>query len=323
MEGSKIAWTENTFNPWMGCQRVSPGCEHCYAESLVTNRMQLSVWGPPRTTPRKRTSPAYWKKPEQWQRAALKEGTRPRVFCASLADVFEDHPAVTPWREELFALIEQCPALDWQLLTKRPENLRRFLPRPWLERPLSHVWLGTTVEDQRRADERIPHLLSTPAAVRFLSCEPLVERVNLSRVAPPGFPHDACDPLRRNSYRGGLESERIDWVIVGGESGTHSRPFDVSWARSIVKQCKDAGVPVFVKQLGAQPIDSDREEVLNAKGGVSFVRDRDHAEIFAARKIGLEVRPEHLRRFIKHKAGADPSEWPEDLRVQEFPRVSE
>lgn len=304
MKNSKIAWTDHTLNPWMGCQRVSPGCENCYAETLVTNRMKLDVWGPPRTTGRKRTSEALWKQPIRWNNHARKTGVRTKVFCASLADVFEDHPMVDPWRKELFSLIEACESLDWQLLTKRPENLRRFLPSTWLENPLPHVWLGTTVEDQRRADERIPHLLGTPAAVRFLSCEPLVSRVDLSRVDPPGFPHDTCDPLRRNSYRGGLESERIDWVIVGGESGTHARPFDVSWARWIVKQCKDAGVPVFVKQLGSNPhvfptpIQQSPESIVA------------HGEYDPETRIGL-----------RDRKGADPNEWPEDLRVQEFPEV--
>ncbi|MEY5060411.1 MAG: hypothetical protein RIS45_332, partial [Planctomycetota bacterium] len=137
-----IQWTDHTFNPWMGCQRVSPGCERCYAETLVTTRLRLPVWGPPKTTERKRTAVANWRKPLAWDRAAAKAGKRARVFCASLADVFEDHPAVAPWRTELFALIEQTPHLDWQLLTKRPENLRKMLPTAWLESPRPNVWLG-------------------------------------------------------------------------------------------------------------------------------------------------------------------------------------
>lgn len=248
MEDSKIAWTKHTFNPWMGCQRVSPGCEHCYAETLVSGRMKLNVWGPPSTTERKRTNDANWELPLRWNKAAAQARRRDRVFCASLADVFEDHPRVAPWREELFALIEQCPALDWQLLTKRPENLIKFLPAAWLAKPLPHVWLGTTVEDQQRARDRVLHLLGTPATVRFLSCEPLLGPLDLTRLHPPGYTSDWFNALRRDSYRGGLDSNAVDWVIVGGESGPCARVCDVAWIRSIMQQCRDADVPVFVKR---------------------------------------------------------------------------
>jgi protein gp37 len=163
----------------MGCQKVSPGCENCYAEKLVTGRMQLPVWGPPKTTKRQRTSAATWKLPARWHRAALRAGVRRRVFVASLADVFEDHPDLVPWRAEALAILAQCTALDVQLLTKRPENVVRMVPPAWLEHWPRHVWIGCTVEDQRRADERIPELLKVPAAVRFLSCEPLLEPVKL------------------------------------------------------------------------------------------------------------------------------------------------
>ncbi len=188
-EGSKIEWTHHTFNPWRGCTHVSPGCEHCYAEALSKrNPAQLGTWGA--GGERVIASESYWKQPERWNRAAEKAGDRHRVFCASLADVFEDRPELIEPRWRLFSLIADTPHLDWLLLTKRPENARVLgVGNFWLdinawrlEQGLSvipggmtdiardglpNVWLGTTVEDQRRADERIPILLDTPAAVRF------------------------------------------------------------------------------------------------------------------------------------------------------------
>lgn len=274
---SGIQWTDHTFNPWMGCARVSPGCEHCYAETLVTGRMKLPVWGPAKTTERKRTAESNWKKPLAWDRAAAKTGKRARVFCASLADVFEDHPSLAAWRTDLFALIERTPHLDWQLLTKRPENLLRVLPAAWLASPRPNVWLGTTVEDQQRARERIPRLRRVPASRHFLSCEPLLEGLSLA-------PYLDTSDLHDEAARGHLASP-IDWVIVGGESGPGARPFNVGWARSLVAQCRAAGVPVFVKQFGARPFDG---------AGTVALRDSH---------------------------GGDLAEWPADLRVREFPAV--
>ena len=300
-ETTGIAWTDHTWNPWMGCQRVSPGCENCYAETLVTGRMGLPVWGPPKTTARKRTSAENWKLPARWHRAALKAGARRRVFVASLADVFEDHPDVAPWRAEALAILAQCTALDVQLLTKRPENVRRMVPESWLEHWPAHVWIGCTVEDQRRADERIPELLKVPAEVRFLSCEPLLGPVWLSVRATTrtccecgkkyiiGGPEigAACEatPPESEGCRGVVRTG-VSWVIVGGESGPGARTFDLGWARSLVGQCREAGVPVFFKQLGDNPI--------------------------------LSPGPTTWPTIAHH--GADPSEWPADLRVQEFPR---
>lgn len=319
-ENSGISWCDNTFNPWLGCLKVSPGCNACYAESFVTGRMKLPVWGPSKTTERKRTSAANWKKPLAWNRAAAKAGKCTRVFCASLADVFEDHPQVAPWRVELFALIEATPHLDWQLLTKRPENLQRFLPQAWLEEPLPHVWLGTTVEDQKRANERIPHLLATPASVRFLSCEPLLEAVDLNPPRcqycrdggevvegdPPWcvrcdseavFGHwlDACASPKQPG---------INWVIVGGESGPGARPFNVEWAEFLLADCELAKVPCFIKQMGSAAYDP-RE----AGPG-----DEVHPQ-------GAAYDPD-CRLPLSDRSGADPEEWGEHLRVQQFPEVS-
>jgi protein gp37 len=172
-----------TFNPWIGCAKVSPGCANCYAETLMDKRMGRVQWGVNGT--RVHTSDSNWKKPYQWNRKAQEEGVRKRIFCASLADVFEDRPELVPWRADLFAMIDATPNLDWLLLTKRPENIKRLWPFGWYEDkggPFTwpNVWIGTSVENQEQADKRIPHLLSIPASVRFLSMEPLLGPVDLS-----------------------------------------------------------------------------------------------------------------------------------------------
>lgn len=337
-----IAWCDHTASFWMGCQRVSPGCEHCYAEALVTKRMRLPVWGPPSTTERKRTLSA-WRDVPAWDRAAKRDGVRRRLFVSSLADIFEEHPQVAPWRADALALLERCTSLDVLLLTKRPQNIRAMVPSAWLDAWPAHVWIGTTVEDQKRAEERIPELLRVPALVRFLSCEPLLEEVDLTRwLRTP----EAGDPRRADLWcaRCGHAAEShwceegdddsclacegcdafvspsIQWVIVGGESGPGARPFDLAWARRIVRHCLAAGVAVFVKQMGDAPIDSDVVEVLNHDGtSVAYRRpSSDPDKLLAeARSRGRVLRP--MRVTGLGRAGADPSLWPEDLRVQEFP----
>lgn len=245
MQNSKIEWTHHTFNPWWGCQRVSPGCEHCYAETLA-NRYGHAVWGPAKTTPRRMMSANYWKQPLKWHKAAQAAGERQRVFCASMADVFEDHPDLREPRARLFDLISETPSLDWLLLTKRPENVMQMLVdagRGFQDLP-PWVWLGTSVEDQRRANERIPLLLDIPARVRFLSCEPLLGPVILrDEWRYPMYAKD--DP--RYFHLGG---RGVDWVIVGGESGHGARPMSADWARSLRDQCQAAGVAFHFKQWG-------------------------------------------------------------------------
>lgn len=326
-ENSGIAWTHNSFNPWMGCQRISPACENCYAEAFVVGRMgynpearnakkKLRVWGPPSMSTRVRTSAANWRKPIAWDRAAKAAGVRRRVFCASLADVFEAHPDLDAIRADLWPLIERRDGLDWQLLTKRPENIRRMVPPAWLDSWPEHVWVGTTVESQAMAERRIRHLLAVPARVRFLSMEPLLEEVDLEA---------AFCVYDRNGEPSGPRCNRdgspaISWVIVGGESGPGARPFDLAWARSIVAQCREAGVAAFVKQLGARPIDSGIVEVLNASGdGVAYRRPPSDPDglLAEAKRHGRTMRPGVVK--VNDRAGADPSEWPEDLRTQDFP----
>lgn len=221
-ENSKIEWTDHTFNPWIGCQKVSPGCDHCYAESL-SKRYGWVEWGP--HSERKRTGEANWKKPRQWARAARGAERRPRVFCSSLADVFDNQVPVE-WRKDLFDLIAATPELDWLLLTKRPENLARMFPTGlWM-----NVWLGTTCEDQERYDRRWP-LLSAQrnAPVHFISYEP------------------AIGPLRLHNG-----PDQPDWLICGGESGPGARMMDPNWAAAIKHDCERAGVSFFMKQMTAK-----------------------------------------------------------------------
>lgn len=223
-----IAWTRRTFNPWWGCQRVSPGCAHCYAETFA-KRTGHDVWGA--GSERRFFGEAHWAEPLRWNAKAEAEDRQDLVFCASMADVFEDRRDLDAERQRLWTLIERTPNLTWQLLTKRPENVERLVPVSWSLWGLPpNVWLGTTVEDQQRADERVPVLTEVRvlSRVRFLSAEPLLGRVILDR-----------QWLRR-----------IGWVIVGGESGGGFRPLDLDHARSLRDQCVAAGVPFFFKQVG-------------------------------------------------------------------------
>jgi protein gp37 len=222
-----ITWCDHTFCPWWGCVKVSEGCDHCYAEAFAHRRLGLPIWGDPKTTARRFMSEAYWRQPLSWDRAAARDNIRRRVFCASMADVFEHHPSLDVPRERLWALVEETPQLDWLLLTKRPQNIARMLPATWLDQPRANVWLGTSAESQPWADRRIPRLLSVPAVVHFVSAEPLLGQINLG---------------------GYLARDRVNWVIGGGESGAGFRPMDMDWARDLRDQCQRAGVAYFHKQ---------------------------------------------------------------------------
>ncbi|MBP8293932.1 MAG: phage Gp37/Gp68 family protein [Caldilineaceae bacterium] len=244
-ENSKIEWCDHTFNPWIGCVKVSPGCQHCYAEAFA-RRYNKAEWGP--TAPRVRTSDANWHKPVAWNRKAKREGRRYRVFCASLADVFEDHAQVNRWRISLLELIEATDGLDWLLLTKRPENVKPLIEQTagrsaenFFERN-PHVWIGASMEDEQQADKRARALLEIPARVRFASLEPLLGPVNLLPYVIPRFNQDS--PLYE-PWRNGIE-----WVIVGGESGPHARPMRPEWVRDLRDQCVRFGVAFLFKQWG-------------------------------------------------------------------------
>lgn len=227
-----IEWCDHTFNPWLGCTKVSPACDHCYAEGWAKRTGQAALW----QGERRRTSAANWRQPLRWNQVAKALGVRRRVFCASLADVF-DNQVPEEWREDLWRLIIDTPHLDWLLLTKRPQMIARFLPNAWGRDGLPNVWLGTTVENQEEAERRIPNLLAVPARLRFLSCEPLLGPV---KFYPPWI-----------STSGGWRHEaRIGWVIAGGESGRGARPPRIEWVRSLRDQCAEARVPFFFKQWG-------------------------------------------------------------------------
>jgi len=227
---TSIEWCHHTFNPWWGCEKVSPACQHCYAETF-SKRTGHGVWGA--HAPRRFFGEEKWKEPLQWNAEAIADGERKRVFCASMADVFEDREDLNPWREKLWDLIDQTPMLDWLLLTKRPENIGNMVP--WTTDWPENVWLGTTVENQKYADERLPHLLKHKAKVRFLSCEPLLGVVDLKKWIKP-------------NKKKGLQG--IDWIIAGGESGPGARPMNPEWVRSLRDQAQSAGVPFHFKQWG-------------------------------------------------------------------------
>jgi protein gp37 len=297
-ETTAISWCDSTFSPWVGCAKVSPGCQNCYALDYdkrvggvpigqrTDKTKPLLRWGP--GAPRTRTSVAYWKQPLKWNRAAEKSGKRHRVFCGSLCDVF-DAEAPEGALGDLLRLIDATPSLDWLLLTKRSGRLAevRLDYGAWAR----NVWLGVTVENQEQAEKRIPLLLAQDVTVRFLSIEPQLGPVDLS--AFMGGPYVALpgDAVERN-YNAG-----ISWVICGGESGPKARPFDLAWARSIVAQCMAAEVPCFVKQMGSSPI---------------WLPDGEQWW------KGPHVNHDGSPRFAD-RSGADPSEWPEDLRVRQFP----
>jgi protein gp37 len=218
---SEIAWTDHTFNPWWGCARVSPGCEHCYAETLAARFG--TKWGTGEE--RRLFGDKHWREPLAWNASAAKRGVRERVFCSSMADVFEDRRDLDAQRERLWELIAETPSLDWLLLTKRPQHIATMLPAT-LGR--ANVWLGVTAEDQRRANERIAEMLRHDAAQHFVSYEPALGPVDFTRLdfASPMRNPSPNDPIvRLDALRGlvtGMDEytdRRVSWVIVGGESG--------------------------------------------------------------------------------------------------------
>lgn len=223
-ENSKIEWTDHTFNPWTGCTKVSPGCDHCYAEGWA-KRSGAVKWGA--GEPRRRTTEANWRLPLKWNRQAADEGRRFKVFCASLADVF-DNSVPPEWRADLFKLAADTPHLDWLLLTKRIGNVFRMLPFGWQDFGApANLWIGATIVNREEMLRDAAKLKDVPARVRFWSVEPLLE--DLGTIPRELMP---------------------EWVIVGGESGPGARPMNPHWARSIRDQCKEAGVPFLFKQWG-------------------------------------------------------------------------
>jgi protein gp37 len=341
---TNIEWTDKTWNPTRGCRRVSPGCVNCYAETQAIRfsgeggayeGLVRSTCGGPRWTgegrfvPDKLEDPLHWRKPM-------------RIFVDSMSDLFFEEFS----NEQIAAVFGVMATAHWhtfQVLTKRParalewfkwvseEAQRRHHLNPayWLVKesvetignpargsgimaprwPLSNVWIGASIEDQQRANERLPLLLQLPAALRFVSYEPALEAVDFCAT-------EAGDALSECEECAGAEPDcelcqglgRVDWLIVGGESGRNARPFDIAWARGAVAQCQDAGVPVFVKQLGAVPLPQHQ----------AGAWDHDHPN--RIRHVGS---PGAQRAILdlRDKKGGDMSEWPADLRIREFPTV--
>ncbi|MBF0134082.1 MAG: phage Gp37/Gp68 family protein [Magnetococcales bacterium] len=221
---SKIDWTHHTFNPWWGCAKVSAGCANCYAEVWAA-RVGMKCWGV--NGQRRFFGDSHWHQPMLWNRRAAHLKERQKVFCSSMADVFEARKDLDPWREKLWGLIAATPWLDWLLVTKRHSHVLEMAP--WKTEWPSNVWLGMTAEDQECAARRLPLLLKIPAKVRFISCEPLV------------------GPLDVRPWVG---SGGVDWIIVGGESGARARRMQSEWVEQIQSQCQKANTAFFFKQWG-------------------------------------------------------------------------
>jgi protein gp37 len=341
-----IAWCDETWNPVRGCSRVSAGCRNCYAERVAARfanpgqpyhglaiggdtRLErtaagatVSVYHPPRWTGEVRLVPELLDAPLRWRR-------RRRVFVNSMSDLFHER-----LRDEaiaaVFGVMSAAPKHTFMVLTKRPERMRAFfaqrdtggsfrgaaeragalIPRvadEWkLTRPLPNVWLGVSVEDQASADARIPLLLDTPAAVRFVSYEPAIGPLDFS---PPSL-RGSGNWLGHATQSRGMH-DGLDWIIVGGESGPGARRCDVAWIRSTIEQCRAAKVPCFVKQLG---------RVIEDRNDSDFDGSSSRAWPAApATNVSASWQGAPLRVFLRDRKGADPAEWPEDLRVREFP----
>lgn len=302
---TNIEWTDYSSNPiyavhkktgkrgWF-CEKISPGCGHCYACQLNRGRFGNGLDFVPMNADK---IDFVLNEKELFDIIRLndrlaKRNERAKLFPFDMTDLFLSHHP-DEYIDKFFAVAALCPNIDFQVLTKRPLRMREYFcnPQYW---PLPNVWLGVSVEDQQRAGERIPLLLQTPAAVRFLSVEPMLASVDLGRrKCGSGWDEWLTGRMhRRQSVWSG--EPKIDWVIVGGESGGSNvaRSFNIEWARSIVAQCKEAEVPVFVKQLGTNPFEPSRYQKFG--------------------DAGLN---------LKDRKGGDPSEWPEDLRdVREFPK---
>lgn len=315
---SAIEWTEATWNPWQGCHKVSPGCKHCYMyrEKKQYGQNPAVVI---RSKPHTFSMPLRLKDPA-------------RVFTCSWSDFFIEE--ADGWRDEAWEIIRSTPHLTYQVLTKRPERMAGRLP--WHRRlehtagvsfvtedPWPNVWLGVSVEDQATADERIPLLLQTPAAVRWVSYEPALGPVDLSALdGGGGYRYNAlCAGPPFGHYEGGT---RVDWIVVGGESGPGARPFDLAWTRQTIEQGRAAGVPVFVKQLGGQPRGwcrwrSHRDSPpawLDKDGVLPSISGQPAHDLCHAHEDSWWSCTWRLR----DRKGGDPQEWPSDLRVREYPR---
>ncbi len=364
---SKIEWTDETWNPTTGCDKVSPGCKHCYAE-VMSKRLLAMGQVKYRNAFRPTFHADALAAPLRWRQPRM-------VFVNSMSDLF--HKSFTNEQiAAVFGVMAACPDHTFQVLTKRAERLpewfewfeqgggrsdsadvaitcalgvpelNRFLeprevihddePGPWdhliedpPDWPLKNVWLGVSCEDQRRADERIPRLLATPAAVRFVSAEPLLGPLEFNEVcgepvlSPECWGDCACDSLygpdpgcRRNGGDGTL-TRKIDWVIAGGESGSGARPCALEWIEALVNDCRTAKVPCFVKQLGALVVSEHRTATASEMSVLAA-----HPEKLSDGDKAPNGEYWAWRAGLKHIKGADPEEWPDGLRVREMPKCA-
>lgn len=307
MGDTSIEWTDRTWNPVTGCTKVSPGCKNCYAEA-VADRFWAKQY-PPISDGRDRRftdvichpdrleQPLHWRKPQ-------------RIFVNSMSDLFHEN-VPEDFISQVFAVMFLAKHHTFQILTKRPERMLEYclaaandpfsyiwawasefeqpcvdVPRE-INFPLPSVHLGISVENQKYADERIPKLLQTPAAVRFISYEPALESVTFSRWLGPGY---------------------LDWLIIGGESGNGARPFNIQWARDVIQQCRAAGVACFVKQMGSKPVRRCNNRACQTHPGMCPLFGGEHGH----GHDGM------LPIYLSGKGG-DMADWAEDLRVREFP----
>lgn len=304
MTTTSIQWTDAIWNPVTGCSRVSEGCRHCYAATIAHRFWGERPFEEVRCHPERLDVPLRWKKSR-------------RVFVNSMSDLFhEDVP--DEFIDRIFAVIAIAKNHTFQVLTKRPSRMRQYFAglseRPSrrlyesirgmfkfngstgqigpedeiptrLQLPFPNVWLGVSIEDQQTADERIPILLRTPGAVRWVSAEPLLGPVDLTDLTVGHEQWNALDRREAHDAEPGSPSTVLDWVVVGGESGPKARPCEVAWIRSIVRQCQAATRPIFVKQLGSRPCSDLTDHVV----------------------------------YLTDAKGGEPSEWPADLRVREWP----
>lgn len=316
-EETSIAWADASWNPVIGCKKVSPACTNCYAETYAKNRLKRpELWRGERHI----TSVSTWNLPERLDRKAAKEGRRLHLFVASLSDVFEDHPAwLTPMGPEYHRVrgVDTIPArllalrklrelhhVDVLLLTKRPENVLRMVPPEWLDAWPAHIWVGTTVEDQPRADERLDHLCRVPAAVRFVSYEPALGPVNfaawLFTQPPAGIPDEPAEA--GGMWRGPdpLGSAGLQWIITGGESGDRrARAAHPQWYRTVRDQCARAGVPFLHKQNGewlavSQMSEDETRALYRSKKRAEQGQDQDELDEVYGRTCTVEQAVVHL-----------------------------
>lgn len=319
MQQTSIEWTDFSVNVVRArnketgkvfnfCERVSPGCAKCYASRMA---VRFGLFDYIKSNREK----VEFFLDEGKLRSILRRKKPARIFLEDTSDLFGDWVS-DEWLDKIFAVMAMTAHLTYQILTKRPERMATYLNNDCLEDrltelwqdgdpdketwnlllPFSNVWLGVSVEDQQRADERIPHLLRCPTAVRWLSCEPLLRPVDLTSVRVPGRLPEWNVLTGERYFCGGLtcRSEgghpKIDWVVIGGESGPGARPCHLDWIRSLVRRCQEAGTPCFVKQVGARALSHTEGEL------EFYLKTRDHK-------------------------GGDQAEWPEDLRVRQFPEV--